>query len=86
MFGDSRRSMANNALRRTPDQPQHETGWQERDLRELPTEAKLAVRSGLTRALAALKPRKGRRPKRAMKRRKASASPPYHLLALPVMP
>ncbi len=72
---------------RSPAQSQRETAeWQERDLCKLSPEAQLAVRIGLTRAIAALTPRQRHPPQRAAKRRATSAPPPYHLLDLPVAP
>jgi hypothetical protein len=60
--------------------------WQERDLCDLPAEAQLAVRIGLTHALTALTPHWTRPIKRLAKRKRVIAPPPYHLLDLPVAP
>jgi hypothetical protein len=88
MFSQSHPSMTSAPLRRRLRvQSQRETAeWQELDVRELSTDAQLAVSTGLIHVLAALPPRSAPSPRRAVTRRRASASPPYQLFDLPVAP
>jgi hypothetical protein len=73
--------------RRLPVQSQRETAERrELDVRELSTDAQVAVSTGLIHVLAVLTPRPASSPRQAAKRKTISAPPPYHLLDLPVAP